>query len=54
MIQMIYKELMLMGLVSFAVIMIEASNVDSSEQPDAWIIGKMIFSELFSGFQEKF
>ena len=45
MIQMIYKELMLMGLVSFTVIMIEASKQDHGPngQPDPWIVGKRAF-----------
>eukprot|EP00597_Dinobryon_sp_UTEXLB2267_P015777 CAMPEP_0170113682 /NCGR_PEP_ID=MMETSP0020_2-20130122/10103_1 /TAXON_ID=98059 /ORGANISM="Dinobryon sp., Strain UTEXLB2267" /LENGTH=1358 /DNA_ID=CAMNT_0010340223 /DNA_START=228 /DNA_END=4304 /DNA_ORIENTATION=+ len=39
MIQMIYKELMLMGLVSFTVIMIEASKKEDPNHHDDWIVG---------------
>jgi len=39
MVQMIYKELMLMGLVSFTVIMIEASKKEDPNHHDDWIIG---------------
>ena len=43
MIQMIYKELMLMGLVSFTVIMINASKpaYGADGYPDPWIVGKI-------------
>ena len=45
MIQMIYKELMLMGLVSFTVIMINASKpaYGADGYPDPWIVGKILF-----------
>ncbi len=41
MVQMIYKELMLMGLVSFTVIMVEAGQVNSSSEESyhQWITG---------------
>lgn len=39
MMQMIYKELMLMGLVSFTVIMLEASDVTSQDGAEEWLVG---------------
>lgn len=51
MVQMIYKELMLMGLVSFTVIMIEASKSDDhSGEPNKWIVGNNYIIDSTSRF----